>query len=322
MSKSWAFTLNNYGPRDREAILALPGIKYGIVGKEVGANGTPHLQGYLQFHKPIRFKKLKKDIANACEGRQAHLEKARASAAKNGEYCSKDGDFVEIGKPPAGAGSRTDLHKVAEELAEGATLSEVAKNNPATFMSYTKGVEAMAAIYKKDRNKQALKRKYSEVSLRTWQQEELARLLEQNDREVRWIVDLRGGGGKTWFSRYLVANYNALYIAGGKASDAAYAWNEEEQDFIVFDFTREKQDYVSYSLIEQMKNGCIFSSKYASTQKITALKMKIIVFSNFEPDQSKLSADRWSIRRLDDSDRDREDSPGPANPDDFVFRLD
>lgn len=320
VGKSWAFTLNNYGSGDRARILAMPGIKYGIVGKETGANGTPHLQGYLQFFKAIRFKKLKKEIANRCSGRQPHLEKARASAAKNGEYCRKDGDFMEVGTPPAGAGARTDLQKVADELAGGADLAEVAKNNPVTFMSYTKGVEAMAAIYKKDRSKQALKRKYSEVSLRTWQEEELARLLEQNDREVRWIVDLKGGGGKTWFSRYLVANYDALYLAGGRASDAAYAWNSEAQDVIVFDFTREKQDYVSYSLIEQMKNGTIFSSKYESGQKVSSLKMKIIVFSNFEPDQSKLSADRWSIRRLDDADRDKADSPGPArSADDFIF---
>lgn len=94
-ARSWCFTLNNYSDAEYESILScLRGKKdKWIVGKEVGENGTPHLQGYFYHNLQTRFGTLKK------WNKRIHWEIARASADDNWKYCSKDEDFVTNYKP-------------------------------------------------------------------------------------------------------------------------------------------------------------------------------------------------------------------------------
>lgn len=89
-SKRWVFTFNNYSNKEFEAIRQLlkNGSNY-IIGKEVGASGTSHLQGYVEFHKKVRPISLFKDLSN-----KIHWEKARGSQKDNILYCSKDNNFV------------------------------------------------------------------------------------------------------------------------------------------------------------------------------------------------------------------------------------
>jgi hypothetical protein len=56
--RNWCFTLNNYGTEEYEKLKELG--SYIILGKEVGENNTPHVQGYVEFDSPIRFNKLRK----------------------------------------------------------------------------------------------------------------------------------------------------------------------------------------------------------------------------------------------------------------------
>jgi len=109
----------------------------------------------------------------------------------------------------------------------------------------------------------------------------------------------KGGNGKTYLAKYLHVNKKAFYATNGKSADIIYAFDESIYDIIVFDFTRDYENYINYSILEQFKNGLLFSPKFNSTVKITTGK-KVVVFSNFIPDVSKLSEDRWSIVELDE----------------------
>ena len=83
-AKNWCFTLNNYTDQELQQLKELD-CAYIIIGKETGENETPHLQGYVQFERKIRFNQAKRAIGN-----RAHIEKARGTAERNKEYCAKD----------------------------------------------------------------------------------------------------------------------------------------------------------------------------------------------------------------------------------------
>ena len=102
------FTLNNYTPQEAESfVLDLKAkesfVNYAIVGKEVGQNGTPHLQGFI--HLKTSFLKAKDGGVLTWRGifpglARAHLEKAFGTDAQSQKYCEKDGNLlIEVGTP-------------------------------------------------------------------------------------------------------------------------------------------------------------------------------------------------------------------------------
>ncbi|AGC84157.1 putative spliced replication-associated protein [Cyclovirus roach] len=71
--RRFVFTLNNYS--EEQYVRAIDFLqhycKYGVVGKETGESGTPHLQGFCNLKKQMRFNTIKAKLDNAI-----HLEKA------------------------------------------------------------------------------------------------------------------------------------------------------------------------------------------------------------------------------------------------------
>lgn len=113
-AKHWCFTINNpteddFPYSDEEA---LEHFDYVCVGKEVGEQGTPHLQGYVVCAKRMRLAPLSKLLP------RAHLLVSRGTPQQASDYCKKDGDYREIGvlpKSPAVLGG--DATKLKYELA-------------------------------------------------------------------------------------------------------------------------------------------------------------------------------------------------------------
>jgi len=94
---------------------------------------------------------------------------------------------------------------------------------------------------------------------------------------------------------------NALYVSG-KGADVKHTvseWIEKngEIDIILWDLPRTMEDYVSYSAIEELKNGIFHSGKYES-KMVLFNSPHVIIFANFPPRESALSADRWKIKRI------------------------
>ena len=130
-SRGWVATINNWTEEIYEAT-ALLGAEatYAIIGKEVGEQGTEHLQCYFYFSNARSFSSMKKRAPTA------HLEKANGTAESNFEYCSKEGNFQEFGEKPQ-QGKRTDIADVVKQLQEGQTTAdEVCLANPAFYHQY------------------------------------------------------------------------------------------------------------------------------------------------------------------------------------------
>ena len=106
-NRRYCFTLNNWTDAEYANLASLLSqenvVSYGVVGKEIGEQGTPHLQGFVIFKSPQRLDAVRSLIP------RAHLEVARATSEQASGYCKKDGDFVEFGTFPSRQGARSDL---------------------------------------------------------------------------------------------------------------------------------------------------------------------------------------------------------------------
>lgn len=130
-----------------------------------------------------------------------------------------------------------------------------------------------------------------------WQQELVDRIPTMDtERKIYWYWEPKGGVGKTDLCRYLVLKHKAI-VVGGRSQDMKYAIinSDPKPNLIVVNIARGHS--VSYSGLEELKDGLFFSSKYESGMCIFP-KPKIIVFSNNVPDYEKWSADRYEVTRI------------------------
>lgn len=133
----------------------------------------------------------------------------------------------------------------------------------------------------------------------TWQKDVVDRIKEDDDRTIYWIWDREGNVGKSALVKYLCLKANAILLSG-KGSDMKYGivkYFEQKGHYpalILIDIPRTSLDYVSYSAIEEIKNGCFFSGKYEGSMCIFNCP-QIVCFANDKPKTEKMSLDRWRI---------------------------
>lgn len=288
-SKNWCFTLNNYTDDDVTRVSNLSSVTdYLVFGREVGENGTPHLQGFVCF--PLR-KRLNQVIAALG---QCHCTVARFPI-KAAEYCKKDGDYEEFGQMPVTeSGKRNDLELFKEDVKQGnIDLKSIRELHSEVYAKYTR----FCIEYVNDNNKCG---EVANHPLREWQAN-LNSILNGsvNEREIIFIVDYNGNNGKSWFFRYYEQNHDETcqIILPGKKLDMAMVLQSGKRSYL-FDCPRSKQgEFIQYDFLEEVKNGNVFSGKYESKLKRFAIP-HVCVAMNEDPDMSKLSRDRYRIIRL------------------------
>jgi len=146
-SRGWCFTVNNHTTDCEKRISELGNsevCRYLIFGREIGENGTPHLQGYLELKTKQRLSWLKK------KHETAHWEARKGTPDEARTYCMKSGEFVEFGRPLE-QGRRVDLEEVASRVRDGASLAEMDLIAPGLTVQYSRGLEALRLRQLKDR---------------------------------------------------------------------------------------------------------------------------------------------------------------------------
>lgn len=147
--KKVCFTLNNYTQEEENEIYEYCELQalFCIIGREVGESGTPHLQGYINHKKSVRFSALVKVMP------RAHITRANGTDADNLAYCSKeDKEPYQIGVPQT-VGKRNDLTKAIAMAKEKKTLQEIAKECPEQFIKYHRGLERLVSSFQKPRDR-------------------------------------------------------------------------------------------------------------------------------------------------------------------------
>lgn len=307
--RTFCFTWNNPAENWQELLTQLEP-HFLIAGKEVApTTGTRHLQGYIRWNT-LKTLSGVIELFNVYKI-EAHVSMANGTAKQNVTYCSKEDTtpFI-IGEIPK-QGRRSDIEALKETIDAGATIDEIWDQFPTEYLKYHKCIkERLQSVAS---SKQLVKMRISHPieELRQWQTQLLKRLMSQGDRKVLWAYDTIGGLGKTWLAKHLISWHSAFYIMNGKCADISHAFNC--QNIVVFDLCRSLEDHVNYTIIEQFKNGVMWSPKYQSTTKIFD-PCKVIIFANFSPNRSKLSEDRWDVVNLRPL-----QVQAPPNLDGFIF---
>lgn len=285
------YTINNYGD-DQEPLQWLPVDSFSIWQAEVGASGTPHLQGYVELNKVARLSYMR-----SLESR-AHWEIRRGSQQDACNYCSKEetrvsGPFThgELKKQ----GQRMDLIAMRECLQKGGSIEDLKDMNFNSYCHAKRALDCEYELIRNQRQKVSVLSLYESVQWRPWQRDVIELIQTDPDpRRVHWFYDEAGNTGKSYLATYVLAKYESYLCTGGKVADIQYSYRREP--IVLLDLSRTKAECMDhlYEMIERWKDGSFLSIKYE-----TQLKMfdspHVLVFSNFRPDISKLSIDRWDI---------------------------
>lgn len=292
-SGRWVFTLNNYSNEEYEHCVETiqRDCKYGVVGRETGEAGTPHLQGFVLLNQSQRLSWLRNKFGN-----RYHWETARGTNEQARDYCKKEGDFAEFGEFTS-QGKRTDLDELLswmrefeEEHRRPPLSPDFAQSHPEAYLRYPRLVRLA------EHRAHPVQLEFGEP--RAWQrnlEEEL--LQEPDDRTVIFYVDPTGGSGKSWFQRWYVTEHpgTAQVLSIGKRDDLAHAIEVTNRVFF-FNIPRGGMEFFQYVICENLKDRMVFSPKYNSRLKCFRQRVHVVVFCNEAPDETKMSADRYDIR--------------------------
>lgn len=309
-SQRWMFTINNYTPEciyNLRNLAEHDDVGYLVFGREVGEQGTPHLQGYIYFKKRFRRGAVARQIP------RSHLDAVRGTNLQASNYCKKgqqshdewseqgidgpnygkEADFEEFGQLPASTTGKTnrfdDLKKWVLAQPTKPTAPLIAEKFPSIYLQYRRVMEWIDLIYPQT---VAVEGEFNEC------QQDLADRLaaEPDDRRIIFVVDTVGGTGKSWFIKKWMSMHPELtqLLSIGKRDDLAHAIDPSRRYFL-FDLPRSQSEFLQYSVLEQLKDRFVFSPKYESRTKFLQHVPHVVVFMNERPDRNKLSADRYQV---------------------------
>jgi len=155
-------------------------------------------------------------------------------------------------------------------------------------------------IYEVMKNRKMTK---MELTFRKWQHFVFDKLKSDNNREILWVYDKVGNAGKSIFARYLKTNMpEMVYVVKttGGYQAAANIFKQALQSgwggqTILIDIVRDCDINYVYTPIELWKDGMVTCTNYECGTFMSDTIPYIAVFSNFLPDVTRLSLDRWNI---------------------------
>jgi len=290
-SSRWCLTLNNYTDAEVanwDATLNDQLVfRYAIYGKEVGDNGTPHLQAFVILNQPARLTAIK-----ALLGDRIHAEFAKGTSKQAAVYCKKEGNYVEYGEFPGAQGRRTDIDLFVDWVKAQDTKPndrDIASNFPTIWTRYPRLIQLVDNIWPTPNLLPP------DFELNEWQQELDGQLRDPpDDRSICFVVDPAGGSGKSMFCRYQLTMYPAetQILKLGKRDDLSYALDESKRVFL-FDIPRLGMAYFQYNVVEQIKDMIVFSTKYQTRSKVLTHAAHVVIFCNEQPDMNAMTGDRY-----------------------------
>ena len=188
------------------------------MGKEVGEEGTRHLQGACVIGRQMDFSSLKKILGLT----RAHIEPMRGQPHQSLAYCSKsDANAFQFGALPQ-PGNRTDLHTATDLLKTGATMLELADVNPVAVVKFSRGLMYLRSLLSKPRD-------------------------SADPPKIYWLYGPTGCGKSRFAHVYGMAYTKGITTVWTSSSDLRWFDGYDGQKVVIFDDFRPKE--VSFSFL-------------------------------------------------------------------------
>ena len=169
------------------------------------------------------------------------------------------------------------------------------------------------------------------VVLKTWQTELLEWINNPTDRHVLWVVGKACGEGKTFFQKYVRSLFGRRrVVAGGiniKCNSASICHALTKRplsttDIFLFNIGKSKKKFedVNYELLEDLKDGDAFTSKYNSQELTIKIPNVVVVFSNEYPNTKELARDRWKVFSIENDELVEQDVIENGQSDAFLTK--
>lgn len=258
----WDVVINNYTIDTMQLLPTLPNLLKYCYQEEIGESGNKHLQCVLCFNKPITLRQLQQCTLKAMSARPINswinaLAYCHKMETRNGKVFSNIPEVMSRVREQVYIDPRLDYYKIEE------------------FLPWQKSLYNMT-------------------------------LVKPHKRQIWWIYDEAGCRGKSQFMRTLRITEKSRIICctGGSEKDIVNMINnkvEEGMDLLVENLTiiidiprcKEVNDNVcvSYSLLENLKNGFCVNTKYKA-KDFDFNPPHIIVLANWLPDFSQMTSDK------------------------------
>lgn len=276
--RNWCFTLNN-PTVDPPALFDPSVMKYYVAQLERGAEGTPHIQGYIQLSTNKRLSGMKKLIP------EAHWELRKGTHEQARSYCMKKdtslGQPFEGGEQPKERqGHRSDLEHFKSAARDGMSMRELLESHSEVVCKYPSFAQKYVKMLKHEAyiasNVNAVP--YEEK----WQQDLRAALqLPPVPRKIHWVWSKTSETGKTTTLKSLMHEFNVMPCNTWKKMDILHAYTDEK--ILWFNLPRATEvNATMWQVLEELSDGGVhLAAKYES--QLTVVTAHIVVTTNHHP---------------------------------------
>ena len=249
---------------------------------------TDHLKRHMKQHEDT---KLDKVLSGEARSDETSLNTDFTSSIERGKIIKK------LWK---------DNEEYKEKLERGKILYEEVNQQGIQEESLCQEYKALLDIYRKQKKNIDIEN----VTLRSWQ-ESLLKYMKPSDREIIWVIGVKGNEGKSWFQEFLESKFGwhraicgmDIKMKKGNICHALRKRSLMSTNVFLFDVGKSKTfEEINYGVLEKIKNGRIVADKYNTEELKFYTPNIVVVFSNGRPETRELSKDRWKIFHIRDND--------------------
>ena len=194
-----------------------------------------------------------------------------------------------------------DTHEHKMKLELGETVHEIIRNDEVDLDSLRPEYKEALDLYLK----KSVESFPENIEFKPWQISVLEEVKIPTKRKIIWVVGKSCGEGKTWLQNYIEYKYGDRRVVSGislqtKSGNITHALTKHPlatADIFLFNIGKSVDTLteINYDMLEGIKDGKLFTSKYDSQRIKVNTPNIVMVFSNDEPNTSKLAKDRWKL---------------------------